>query len=82
MLAHTLKIQNAAPVAMRRSESHAWKLSGQFRRRSIADADYFAETSYGVDFNHDLGGGTSLRGGVASRGNGFVRADLGVRFNF
>ena len=48
----------------------------------VADADYFAETSYGVDFNHDLGGGTSLRGGVASRGNGLVRADLGVRFNF
>lgn len=48
----------------------------------VADADYFTDTSYGVDFNHDLGGGTSLRGGVASRGNGFVRADLGVRFNF
>ena len=48
----------------------------------VADADYFADTSYGIDFNHDLGGGTSLRGGVAHRGNGFVRADLGVRFNF
>ena len=48
----------------------------------VADADYFAETSYGIDFNHDMGGGTSLRGGVASRGNDTVRADLGVRFNF
>jgi outer membrane protein OmpU len=48
----------------------------------VADADYFAETSYGVDFNHDLGGGTSLRGGIANRGNGLVSADLGVRFNF
>lgn len=48
----------------------------------VADADYFAETSYGIDFNHDLGGGTSLRGGVASLGNDDVRADMGVRFNF
>ncbi len=48
----------------------------------VADADYFSDTSYGVDFNHDLGGGTSLRGGVASRNDGNVRADMGVRFNF
>ncbi|MDG1351568.1 MAG: porin [Sulfitobacter sp.] len=48
----------------------------------VADADYFAETSYGIDFNHDMGGGTSLRGGVASLNSGNVRADLGVRFNF
>ncbi|MEM6306033.1 MAG: porin [Pseudomonadota bacterium] len=48
----------------------------------VADADYFAETSYGVDFNHDLGGGVSLRGGIANRGNGDTNADLGVRFNF
>jgi len=33
--AHTLKIETAAPVAMRRSESQARKSSGQFRRRSI-----------------------------------------------
>jgi len=48
----------------------------------VADADNFANTSYGVDFNLDLGGGTSLRGGVASRANGDTVADLGVRFNF
>ena len=48
----------------------------------VADADYFAETAYGIDFNHDLGGGTSLRGGVVNRGSGATRADLGVRFNF
>ncbi len=48
----------------------------------VADADYFAETSYGVDFNHDLGGGTSLRGGIANRGTGAINAELGVRFNF
>jgi FkbM family methyltransferase len=33
--AHTLKIETAAPLAMRRSESQATKSSGQFRRRSI-----------------------------------------------
>ncbi|MEH6520820.1 porin [Sulfitobacter sp.] len=48
----------------------------------VADADYFTETSYGIDFNHDMGGGTSLRGGVASRGDDSTRVDLGVRFNF
>ncbi len=48
----------------------------------VADADYFADTAYGVDFNHDLGGGTSLRGGIANRSTGFVQAELGVRFNF
>ena len=48
----------------------------------VADADYFAETSYGIDFNHDMGGGTSLRGGVASLGDDSTIADLGVRFNF
>ncbi|MEM9968240.1 MAG: porin [Pseudomonadota bacterium] len=48
----------------------------------VADADSFNDMSYGVDFNHDLGGGTSLRGGVASLSSGELRADLGVRFNF
>jgi outer membrane protein OmpU len=48
----------------------------------IAEADYFAETSFGIDFNQDMGGGTSLRGGFASLGNADTRADLGVRFNF
>ena len=38
--------------------------------------------SYGIDFNHDLGGGTSLRGGVAQRFDGNTYADFGVRFNF
>ena len=66
-----------------------WVLSGRFDvgaatnvEAYIADADYFAETSYGVDFNHDLGGGTSLRGGVTSDQNGDTFADFGVRFNF
>jgi outer membrane protein OmpU len=48
----------------------------------VADADAYAETSYGIDFNHDMGGGTSIRGGIASLGNDDTRADLGVRFNF
>ena len=40
------------------------------------------DDSYGIDFNHSLGGGTSLRGGVASLFSGQTRADFGVRFNF
>lgn len=66
-----------------------WVLSGRFDVGAatnvevyVADADYFAETSYGVDFNHDLGGGTSLRGGIVNRSSGATQADLGVRFNF
>lgn len=48
----------------------------------VADADYGSDTGYGIDFNHDLGGGTSIRGGIAKRLTGDTRADLGVRFNF
>jgi outer membrane protein OmpU len=55
----------------------------------VADADYFESASYGVDFNHDMGGGTSLRGGIVSRGgtsgaadSDRIQADFGVRFNF
>ncbi|NOR32145.1 MAG: porin [Sulfitobacter sp.] len=48
----------------------------------VADAESQPDTGYGIDFNHDLGGGTSLRGGVAKRLTGATRADLGVRFNF
>jgi len=44
--------------------------------------DEFLDDSYGVDFNHDLGGGVSLRGGIADRFGGNTVADLGVRFNF
>jgi len=47
-----------------------------------ADDSLKADASYGIDFNHDLGGGTSLRGGVASKFNGQTVADFGVRFNF
>ena len=43
--------------------------------------------SYGVGFVHELGGGASVRGGVAGLGQDDsdetqTRADLGVRFNF
>ncbi|NEK22698.1 porin [Sulfitobacter sp. JBTF-M27] len=50
----------------------------------VADADQWADTSFGIDFNHDLGGGTSLRGGVSTGGSlGDESAvDFGVRFNF
>ncbi|MEP3785170.1 porin [Ascidiaceihabitans sp.] len=66
-----------------------WVLAGRFDvgaatniEAYVADADYFAETSYGVDFNHDLGGGTSLRGGISNNNAGNTLVDLGVRFNF
>ena len=44
--------------------------------------------SIGIGFNHDLGGGVSLRGGVASLNSGaagaddYTRADFGVNFGF
>jgi outer membrane protein OmpU len=38
--------------------------------------------SYGIDFNHSLGGGVSLRGGVMESVSGDTKADMGVRFNF
>ncbi|MFD2739688.1 porin [Sulfitobacter aestuarii] len=69
-------------------------LAGRFDVGAATDVEVFVAdnsdatdgsangTAYGVDFNHDLGGGTSLRGGVVSRYNDDVRADLGVRFNF
>ena len=50
----------------------------------VVDADKWADTGFGIDFNHDLGGGASLRGGVstgASVGDETL-VDLGVRFNF
>ncbi len=54
----------------------------------IADADYWEDVSVGIDFNHDMGGGTSLRGGISSGGSlstatdSGLAVDMGVRFNF
>ncbi|MEW9919928.1 porin [Marimonas sp. MJW-29] len=50
----------------------------------VADADQWDDTSFGIDFNHDLGGGTSLRGGVSTGGSlgDETAVDFGVRFNF
>ncbi|KIN63128.1 Outer membrane porin [Sulfitobacter noctilucicola] len=50
----------------------------------IADADQWSETGFGIDFNHSLGGGTSLRGGVSTGGSvgDETLVDLGVRFDF
>jgi outer membrane protein OmpU len=48
----------------------------------VSDDESQDDTGYGIDFNHNLGGGTSLRGGIAKRMSGDTRADLGVRFNF
>ena len=66
-----------------------WVLAGRFDVGAatdvelyVADADYWTDTSYGVDFNHDLGGGTSLRGGISSTGFDTTLVDFGVRFNF
>lgn len=49
---------------------------------SATNAGTVENTGYGIDFNHDLGGGTSLRGGVAKMFLGNTVADFGVRFNF
>lgn len=49
---------------------------------SYGDGEGDADTEqYGLGFIQDLGGGTSLRGGVGKDGDDTV-ADLGVRFNF
>ncbi|KIN74711.1 porin [Sulfitobacter guttiformis] len=50
----------------------------------IVDADQWSETGFGIDFNHDMGGGTSLRGGVSTGGSlgDETLVDMGVRFNF
>ncbi|MCX7565664.1 porin [Sulfitobacter sp. F26169L] len=54
----------------------------------VADADYWEDTGFGIDFNHDMGGGTSLRGGISTGGSmssvadSGTQVDLGVRFNF
>lgn len=66
-----------------------WVLAGRFDigaatniEAYYADADYFAEESIGVDFNHSLGGGVSLRGGISNNSTGTTLVDLGARFNF
>lgn len=45
-------------------------------------ASQMDEEAYGIDFNHNMGGGTSLRGGIEKNLSGATQADLGVRFNF
>ena len=48
----------------------------------IMDDDSATDTVYGIGVNHDLGGGTSIRGGIQKNSAGNTVADLGVRFNF
>ena len=48
----------------------------------IMDDDSATDTVYGIGVNHDLGGGTSIRGGIQNNSAGNTVADLGVRFNF
>lgn len=65
-------------------------LAGRFDVGAATDVEVYVadqsgagnDTGYGVDFNHDLGGGVSLRGGYAHRISGDDVADMGVRFNF
>lgn len=40
------------------------------------------DAAYGIGFNHSLGGGVSLRGGVGQSTAGVTLADLGVNFSF
>jgi outer membrane protein OmpU len=48
----------------------------------VLDQESYSDTVYGVGVTHDLGGGTSLRGGIQNDNLGNTVADLGVRFNF
>lgn len=48
----------------------------------VLDQESYTDTVYGVGVTHDLGGGTSLRGGIQNNNAGNTVADLGVRFNF
>ena len=48
----------------------------------VLDQESYSDTVYGVGVTHDLGGGTSLRGGIQNDNGGNTVADLGVRFNF
>ena len=41
-----------------------------------------AGEAYGLGVKHDLGGGTSIRGGVVQTATGGTIADLGLHFNF
>lgn len=46
------------------------------------EAPAATDTIYGVGVNHDMGGGTSIRGGYVSDQVGMGRADLGLQFGF
>jgi len=46
------------------------------------DDSQVEDTAYGIGFNHNLGGGVSLQGGIDNALDGATYADLGVRFNF
>ncbi len=61
--------------------SGATRLRGDDGTNYVAGTEYNGD-SFGIGVHHDLGGGTSIRGGVARQFTGITRADLGVRFNF
>ncbi len=67
----------------------AWGASAQYTLSSatsiqalVAGGGTADNTAYGVGFIHSLGGGVSLRGGVANNADDNTEADFGVRFDF
>jgi outer membrane protein OmpU len=83
----------AANVGLAVSQTHAgvnsMTLSGSFSVGAATTLTAYAATddgqanknAYGLGVVHNLGGGASIRGGVANT-HGTNRADLGVQFNF
>ncbi|MQY41787.1 porin [Epibacterium sp. SM1969] len=69
------------------SISAAYKVSSATEIRALvaggglADLDG-GDEAFGLGFRHKLGGGVSLRGGVAQDSEGNDLADLGIRFDF
>ena len=49
---------------------------------AFVNSEDTAGEAYGLGVKHDLGGGTSIRGGVVQTAGGTTLADLGLHFNF
>ena len=50
--------------------------------KAFVNSEDTAGEAYGLGVIHDMGGGTSIRGGVVQTAAGTTLADLGLRFNF
>ena len=48
---------------------------------AYSDSDVAADAAYGIGLAYDLGGGATLKGGVADI-SGTTKADLGVSMSF